>query len=43
MKEEGIINGFYSGLGPILLKQIPCVSLAVFVVVWFSRCLVRWD
>jgi len=31
MKEEGLITGFYSGLGPILLKQIP-YTMAKFAV-----------
>lgn len=31
LKEEGVINGFYSGFGPILLKQIP-YTIAKFVV-----------
>jgi len=31
MKEEGVIRGFYSGLGPILLKQIP-YTMAKFAV-----------
>jgi solute carrier family 25 phosphate transporter 3 len=30
-KEEGVIRGFYSGLGPILLKQIP-YTMAKFAV-----------
>lgn len=30
-KEEGIIRGFYSGLGPILMKQIP-YTMAKFAV-----------
>lgn len=31
LKEEGVIRGFYSGFGPILLKQIP-YTMAKFVV-----------
>ncbi|KAF9367135.1 mitochondrial phosphate carrier protein, partial [Mortierella sp. AD011] len=31
LKEEGAIRGFYSGFGPILLKQIP-YTIAKFVV-----------
>jgi solute carrier family 25 phosphate transporter 3 len=31
LKEEGIVRGFYSGLGPILFKQIP-YTIAKFVV-----------
>ena len=31
MKEEGILKGFYSGFGPILLKQIP-YTMAKFAV-----------
>ena len=31
LKEEGAIKGFYSGFGPILLKQVP-YTMAKFVV-----------
>jgi solute carrier family 25 phosphate transporter 3 len=31
LKEEGVIKGFYSGFGPILLKQVP-YTMAKFVV-----------
>jgi solute carrier family 25 phosphate transporter 3 len=31
LKEEGVVTGFYSGLGPILLKQIP-YTMAKFAV-----------
>jgi solute carrier family 25 phosphate transporter 3 len=31
LKEEGVIRGFYSGFGPILLKQVP-YNMAKFVV-----------
>jgi len=31
LKEEGLINGFYSGFGPILFKQVP-YTMAKFVV-----------
>ncbi|KAF9340139.1 mitochondrial phosphate carrier protein, partial [Mortierella sp. AD094] len=31
LKEEGVIRGFYSGFGPILLKQVP-YTMAKFVV-----------
>jgi solute carrier family 25 phosphate transporter 3 len=31
LKEEGVLKGFYSGFGPILLKQVP-YTMAKFVV-----------
>ena len=31
MKEEGVVKGFYSGFGPILLKQVP-YTMAKFAV-----------
>ncbi|GAA5811876.1 hypothetical protein MFLAVUS_005323 [Mucor flavus] len=31
LKEEGVVKGFYSGFGPILLKQVP-YTMAKFVV-----------